>query len=317
MLHSTFVSLFVYRLMSSVGELYYLLLIPLLFLYVAIFLSNKLQSHQQQRQQQQRDTTHSGSVARRRQSAAPAVITELSSSRLSRAASGSSSLERTSPSSSLSSPSPLHSRSLSLPPSPTPSPSGQLHAADLTREEEETLPLPSSEADASPSLTLRFLLPDYTIVRHSFPCDPSLEVSAVLSALYPAESPLLAASRLIYQGRVMRADTALADYDLSDDDIVHVHHITLPASAPAATALLPSSAQLAAQAASPPPPLLLMLSVMAALLGAGWGAYWSVGERLFDVASTLLLLCLSSLTAAGVLLAFALQRPLPRAAVEA
>ena len=302
---STFVSLFLYRLMSSMGELYYLLLVPLVFLYVGIFLSNKLHSHQQQRQQQ-RDVTHSDSTARRRHSASPpAAIADVSAS-----------LARASSVPGVDTSSPLHSRALPLSPSPHLSSSSAQSDTELSsREEEQKHSSPSADVDSSSALSLRFLLPDQSMVSHSFPSDPLLEVSAVLHALYPADPQLVAASRLIYQGRLMRADTALAEYELSDGDVVHVHHVTLPASHAAGTRLLPSAAELAALPPSPPAPLLLLLSVLAALLGAGWGLYWSVGGRLFDAASTLLLLCMSSLTAAGVLFGYALQQPPHRAAV--
>ena len=87
-------------------------------------------------------------------------------------------------------------------------------------------------------------------------------------------------------------------------DVVHVHHVT-EASAEAAqgVALLPP------HPVAPPAPVVAALSVMMMAVGAGWGVYFSAGERLFDAQGALVLVMLSVVAGAGVMYGHAVQRP--------
>ena len=265
------------RLLTCIGDVYYLLLVPLLCLYLAIFVSNKLHSHQQQQRQQQlplQQPTHS--LPSIEAAAESPVITSHS----------------TSPSSSSSHTSPL---ALDTDSSLSDSDSSSSNA-----------PTSSPSSPTSSLLSLTFLLPDQSLVRHSFPV--TTPISTVISTLYPPPSTLTTSARLIYQGRLLHSTTHLAHYNMAAHDMVHVHLLHAAHSTEAAIAAAASSG-----VSEPPTALVAVLALMCAALGCGWGVFVVCGDVLFDMASLAVLLSATGLTAVGVLYAHACtvsRRPL-------
>ena len=258
------------RLLTSIGDVYYLLLVPLLCLYLAIFVSNKLHSHQQQRQQQipRPHITHRRSSAEVAEDAAAATSPLF--------------VDTSSPSSASASLLSGGTASASAPSSPT---------------------TPSS----SSLLSLTFLLPDQSLVSHSFPV--TAPVSTVIATLYPPPSSLATSARLIYQGRLLHSTSSLCQHNMSADDMVHVHLLHASQSAEGGVGAVSG----VGSAVSEPPALLVaVLAVMCAALGCGWGVFAVCGDVLFDVPSLCVLLCATGVTVIGVLYAHACtvgQRP--------
>ena len=272
------------RLLTAVGDVYYLLLVPVLCLYLAIFVSNKLHSHQQQRQQQlpQHHTAH------RRPSADTSEATSASSAHSNAAARPTS--HSFSPSLSYASDDEL-SASDSAPSSSPSSPSFVAASPSATE--------PSSSSPSS-QLSLTFLMPDQSLVSHCFPATAS--VGSVISTLYPPPSALAPSARIIYQGRLLHSASPLSQHSMAADDMVHVHLLHSAHSSEGET-LLGGGA--AGAVNEPPAALVCVLALMCAALGCGWGVFVVCGDVLYDMAGLAILLCSTGVTAVGVLYAHA------------
>ena len=273
------------RLLTCIGDVYYLLLVPVLCLYLAIFVSNKLHSHQQQRQQQlpRQQITHRRPLVESEDGTpVVAAISTLI----------------TAPSSSL--PFAVDTNS-----SVSESPASVLSSSVASAS--SSSPTPSSSSSPSSHVSLTFLLPDQSLVSHSFPVTAS--ISTVVSTLYPPPSSLNPSARLIYQGRLLHSPSQLCHYNMASDDMVHVHLLHASRAAEAGVGM---AAGAAGGASEPPAALVGLLAVMCAALGCGWGVFVVCGDVLFDVPSLCVLLCATGLTAVGVMYAHvgaASQRP--------
>ena len=284
-----------FRLLSCIGDVYYLLLVPLLCLYLAIFVSNKFHSHQQQRQQapRQQSTAHT----RRAPDSADDTLPAASSSSLSTSAASSASPP---PYASL----PAIDTEYSLSDATSSSVSSSSTASTSSPS------TPTASTTSPSSLSLTFLLPDQSLVNHTFPTTAS--ISTVIATLYPPPSTLTSSARLIYQGRLLHSAGQLAQYNMSADDMVHVHLLHASHAADGGGLSLGVGGGVAGGVGEPPAVLVFVLAVMCAVLGCGWGVFVVCGDILFDMPSLCGLLCATGLTAVGVLYAHACtvgQRP--------